>query len=138
MFQPRVVGILALLGTALSVPSVFLTLGGLLWFSAAFPRRSPFDAMYNATLGKKPGAQPLEPAPAPRRFAQFVGGIFALSIGAALLAGHAGLARGLEAAFLTALAFLNFGGLCFGSYLFHVLRGRIGFANRTLPWTGGQ
>jgi hypothetical protein len=39
--------------------------------------------------------------------------------------------------FLAAIGALVFGGFCLGSYVFHLLRGRKVFANRTLPWSGG-
>ena len=35
---------------------------------------------------------------------------------------------------LVAMAALIFGKFCLGSYIFHLIRGRVSFANATLPW----
>ena len=43
----------------------------------------------------------------------------------------------LEGFFMVAVGALLFGGFCFGSFLFHLLRGRADFARRTLPWATG-
>lgn len=137
MFQPRVVFVLVLVGLVLQHPAWWLGLGALLWWSAALPRLNPFDAVYNRTFGARPGAVPLTPAPAPRRFSQALAGAFSVGIGAALAAQLHGLAWGLEAFFLLAVLALAFGKLCFGSFLFHLIRGRASFAVRTLPWARG-
>jgi hypothetical protein len=61
-------------------------------------------------------------------------GTFMLAIGLSLLYGWRTLAWSLEGLLLLALAALIFGRFCVGSYLFHLLTGHIGFANKTLPW----
>jgi hypothetical protein len=40
----------------------------------------------------------------------------------------------IEGFFLVAIGALMFGGFCFGSFVFHLARGRANFAKRTLPW----
>jgi hypothetical protein len=62
-------------------------------------------------------------------------GTFMLAIALALHAGRRVMAGTLEALLLVALAALVFGGFCLGSYLFLVVTGQAGFANRTLPWS---
>lgn len=47
LFQPRVVGLVVLLGVILQEPVVFLALAAILWWSAAVPSLNPFDALYN-------------------------------------------------------------------------------------------
>ena len=61
-------------------------------------------------------------------------GTFMLAIGVALLLGSRGLAWSLEAVLLAALGAL-IGRFCLGSYVFHLVSGHAGFANRTLPWS---
>jgi hypothetical protein len=133
-FQPRVVGVLLLVGVVLQSGAVFLALSALLWWSALLPRWNPFDAVYNRTLGTRQGAVSLKPAPAPRRFAQGMAGTFALAIGVSLLLGLKAAAYVLEGAFMAAVAALVFGGFCLGSFVFHLLRARGAFAWKTLPW----
>ena len=133
-FQPRVVGVVLLVGVVLQSAAVFLALSALLWWSALLHRWNPFDAMYNRTVGAQPGAVSLRPAPAPRRFAQGMAGTFALAIGVSLLVGWRAAAYVLEGVFVAAVAALVFGGFCFGSFVFHLLRGRVAFARKTLPW----
>lgn len=134
LFQPRVVGPVVLVGILLQSPLLFLVLGAVLWWSALVPRLNPFDAAYNATFGKRPGATRLSPAPAPRRFSQGMAGTFGLAIGAALLLQWQSLAYVLQAFFLVAAAAIGLGKFCLGSFIFHVLRGRSAFALRTVPW----
>jgi Domain of unknown function (DUF4395) len=133
-FQPRVVGAVLLVGVVLQSAAVFLALSALLWWSALLHRWNPFDAVYNSTLGARPGAVSLRPAPAPRRFAAGMAGTFALAIGVSLLLGWRAAAYVVEAVFVAAVAALVFGGFCLGSFVFHLLRGRAAFAKRTLPW----
>lgn len=134
MFQPRIVMVLVAIGILTQWVPLWLGLGVVLWWSAAFPRWNPFDVLYNRTVGARPGAVPLTPAPAPRRFAQGMAGAFSLGIAASLVTGRIGLAWGLEAFFAVAVLALAFGRLCFGSFVFHIVNGRAAFAFRTLPW----
>jgi hypothetical protein len=134
LFQPRLVGLLALLGVILQSPAVFLPLSAVLWWSALLPRWSPFDALYNLTLGARPDAIRLTPAPGPRRFSQGMAGTFALAIGASLLLQWALAAFVLEAFLLIAASAIIFGRFCLGSFVYYLIIGRAAFAMRTLPW----
>ncbi|MGH9366978.1 MAG: DUF4395 family protein [Thermoanaerobaculia bacterium] len=136
-FQPRLVGLWVLLGILLQSPLVFLILSAVLWWNALFPRGNPFDAVYNATRGTRPGALRLRPAPGPRRFAQGMAGTFALAIGISLARQWRTAAYVLEALLLTAVGALVIGRFYLGSFVFHLLRGRAAFAMRTLPWARG-
>jgi Domain of unknown function (DUF4395) len=135
MLQPRIIGSLVLVGVFLQSWVYFFALWILLWWNAAIPRLNPFDLIYNVVVAKPRGLQSLGPAPSPRRFAQVMAGTFMLAIGVALLSGSRGVAWSLEALLLAALGALIFGRFCLGSYVFHLMRGQAGFANRTLPWS---
>jgi hypothetical protein len=135
LFQPRLIGLAVLVGIALQSPAVFLVLWAVLWWSALLPRLNPFDALYNRTLGTRPGAIPLGPAPAPRRFAQGMAGTFALAIGAMLRLEWLIMAYVLEGFLGAAIVALIFGRFCLGSYVYHLLRGEAEFAGKTLPWS---
>jgi hypothetical protein len=135
LFQPRLVGPLVLVGVFLQSPALFLGLGAVLWWSALLPAWNPFDAVYNATLGRRSGAARLSPALAPRRFSQGMAGSFGLAVGAALVAGWSGAAWVLQALFVVAAAAIGLGKFCLGSFVYHLLCGRADFALRTLPWS---
>jgi hypothetical protein len=137
LFQPRVVGLVALAGTIGQWPYVFAGLALVLWWSSLLPRLSLFDFVYNRTLGRRPGAPHLEPAPPPRRFAQGMAATFATAIWAAMTADLPLAAWILQAFLLLAVAALVFTRLCLGSFVYHVVRGRRAFAVRTLPWGRG-
>jgi len=137
LFQPRIVGPLVLLGILLQSAVYFVALGVILWFSALVPRLNPFDAIYNATHSSHPQAARLQPAKAPRRFSQGMGGTFGLAIGAAMWFGASPLAYVLQGFFLVAAAAISVGKLCLGSFIFYLIRGRAAFAMRTLPWARG-
>jgi len=134
MFQPRVIGVLALIGILLQAPWLFLGLSAVLWWNVVVPALNPFDRVYGALIGARKGPS-LPPAPAPRRFAQGMAATFTLAIGAGLLAGWTTLAWVLQAMLLLALGALVFGRFCLGSYLFFVMTGRSAFARQTLPWS---
>ena len=38
---------------------------------------------------------------------------------------------------MVAFSLLLFGKFCLGAYVFHLLKGRVAFANSTLPWARG-
>jgi hypothetical protein len=135
VFQPRIVGLLVLAGVLFQSPAFFLALGAVLWGSALRPRLNPFDALYNATVGARPGALRLSPAPSPRRFSQGMAGTFALSIGTFLLLEWRLAAHVAEVFMLGAVAAIVFGGFCFGSFVYYLVRGQGDFARRTLPWS---
>jgi Domain of unknown function (DUF4395) len=134
VFQPRVIGVLVLAGVLLQSSSMFLTLSGVLWWSALMPRLNPFDWSYNVLVARK-GFPALTSAPGPRRFAQGMAATLMLLIGTSLLAGWYTLAWVLEVLLLAALSALIFGAFCLGSYMFHLLIGHGEFAKRTLPWS---
>jgi Domain of unknown function (DUF4395) len=134
MFQPRVIGVLAVAGVLLQSAPLFLTLSIILWWSALVPSLNPFDVLYNHLVAARKGLPRLTPAPAPRRFSQGMAATFMLAIGASLLAGWTTLAWVLEAVLLASLGALVFGRFCLGSFIFHLLTGNVAFARRTLPW----
>jgi hypothetical protein len=137
MFQPRVVGLVVLAGVLLQVWPLFLMLSAVLWWSAVAPELNPFDWVYNA-LGSTRNAVPgLIPSPAPRRFAQGLGGTFMLLIGLSIDSGLDTAARVLEAFVLVAIGLVIVGRFCLGSFVFHLLSGNGEFARRTLPWGPG-
>jgi Domain of unknown function (DUF4395) len=133
LFQPRLVGLWLVLATILQAKFMFFALAAVLWWSALVPRLNPFDALYNWILARS-GGTALTPAPAPRRFAQFLAGSFAVAIGLSLTLGWHTAALVLEGLFIAAVAALVLGGFCLGSFVFHVLSGHGDFATRTLPW----
>jgi hypothetical protein len=135
LFQPRIVGVILVAGVITQSPLVFGTLAALLWWCALLPRLNPFDAAYNLTLGSRPSAPKLGPAPTPRRFAQGMAATFATAIAAALAWEFRITAFVLEGLFLVAVAALAFGRFCLGSFVYHVVRGQVRFAVDTLPWS---
>lgn len=137
MFQPRVVGAIVILAVVLQSPVIFLAVSVILWWNVLLPRLNPFDAVYNRTLGDRPGAVRLDAAPPPRRFAQGMAGSFMLAIGGLLLSGMGVAALVLQALLLAALAALVFGRFCLGSFIYYLLHGKTGFAMQTLPWKPG-
>ena len=62
---------------------------------------------------------------------------FTLVIGVCLLAGWQLAAWIFQGLLFAAFSALIFGRFCLGSYLFYLLHGKAGFANRTLPWAHG-
>jgi uncharacterized protein DUF4395 len=130
IFQPRVVGLVVLAGVLLQARSLFLMLSAVLWWSAVVPELNPFDWLYNALAS----ARRAVPAPAPRRFAQGLGGTFMLLIGLSIRNGLDTSARVLEAFVLVAIGLVVVGRFCLGSFVFHLLSGNAEFARRTLPW----
>jgi hypothetical protein len=135
MWQPRVIGILVLVGLIFQAAPFFLALAALLWWNVISPAFNPFDALYNRLVAKPKGVPRLPPAPAPRRFAQAEAGTVMLAIGLALLSELNVLAYLLEGLVVASLAALIFGRFCQGSYLFWLFTGQSAVANRTLPWS---
>lgn len=132
-FQPRLIGLYLVVAVILQSPLMFFALAVVLLWSALLPRLNPFDALHNLTLARSTGIT-LTSAPGPRRFAQFLAGSFALTIGMLLVLGWRTTAFVVEGIFVFAVGALVFGSFCLGSFVFHVVRGRIGFAKRTIPW----
>ncbi len=138
MWQPRVIGILVVIGVIVQNWTYFLVLGAILWWSAALPALNPFDALYNWFVARRKQVPRTGPAPSPRRLAQTIAGAFMLGIGLSLWFGQDIVAWALEAFLLAALAALIFGGFCLGSYLYWVFTRQAKFAHRTLPWSRAE
>lgn len=132
-FQPRVVGALVVVGMLLQSAVFFAALSAVLFWGALVPAANVFEAVHRVLFARRGGYTP-GPAPAPRRFAQGMAGSFMAAIAWCLHAGNPFAARVLEGILLAAILALVFGGFCLGSFVFHVLRGRIAFALQTLPW----
>jgi hypothetical protein len=133
-FQPRIVFPLVLVAIALQSVWLFLLLSAVLWWSTLLPSRNPFEASYNRWVAPRLGSAPLTPAPMPRRFAQGMAASFLLGAAAARLAGWSLVSWVLQAFLVVAFLALLLGRFCLGAYVYHVLKGRIAFANSTLPW----
>ncbi len=134
VFQPKVVLIGVVAGILFQSPAIFAALGALLWWSALFPKLNPFNALYNRTIGSRPGAFRLGPSPAPRRGAETEAGAVALTSALLIHAGFSLAAYVVEAIFLAAALAVVIGSFCIGAFTYHLLRGRWRFALQTLPW----
>jgi hypothetical protein len=140
-FQPRLVFPVVLLGVVLGAVglsgaaiTIFLLLSALLAWNALLPELNPFELAYNRFLAKPRGGPGLAPAPGPRRFAQGMAAALLLLAGLALLVGATLLSWVAQGLLLTAFLALLLGRFCLGAYVYHLLRGRVAFANATLPW----
>jgi hypothetical protein len=134
MFQPRVIAFVVFAGLVAQAWQPFLGLSLILWWNVLVPRLNPFDGLHNRLVAARKGIPPLPPAAGPRRFAQAMAATSTLGVALSLFVGSRLAALAFEAIVVAALTMLLVGRLCVGSYLFHVLRGHSGFANRTLPW----
>jgi hypothetical protein len=108
-----------------------------LWWNTLLPALNPFEVAYNRLVARPRGRTELVPAPGPRRFAQGMAAAFNLGAALGLLAGQFLLAWVLQAMLAMAFSALLFGRFCLGAYVFHLLKGRVAFANSTLPWARG-
>jgi hypothetical protein len=135
MFQPKVIGTLVAFALVLQSWQIFLVLSAILWWNVLMPARNPFDLLYNRLVAGPKGLPRLTPAPSPRRFAQGMAATFMLSIGISLISGWHAATWILEGLLVVALSALIFGKFCLGSYIYHLLRREVEFANRTLPWS---
>jgi hypothetical protein len=133
-FQPRIMGPLLIVAIVLQSPIFFFVLSAMLWWNVAFPKWNPFEMFYNRVIAAPRGKPLLAPSPAPRAFAQGMAAALLLLAGAAVSAGWLLAAWILEAFLGIAFAALLFGKFCLGAYVYHLLRGKIAFANSTLPW----
>jgi hypothetical protein len=66
--------------------------------------------------------------------AQGMAAAFNLLASLALVSGTMPLAWALQAMLVVAFSALLFARFCLGAYLYHLLKGRVAFANSTLPW----
>ena len=133
-FQPRIMFTLVVLAILLQNAAVFLVLSAILWWNVVLPAANPFEAAYNRWIAAPRGTAPLMPAPGPRRFAQGMAAAFMLGTGLALLGHEPVFAWVLEGFLVIAFSALLFGRFCLGAYVYHLLKGRVAFANSTLPW----
>jgi hypothetical protein len=139
LFQPRLVFPLVLIAIAaqlLSTPlsaALHLALSLVLCWNSLVPSSNPFELAYNRWRAPDDGVR-LSAAPAPRRFAQGMAAAFNLGAGLALLLDARPLAWLLQTLLVVAFSALLFGRFCLGAYVYHLLRGRVAFANETLPW----
>lgn len=134
VFQPKVVLLAIVAGILFQSPAIFSILGSLLWWSAFLPNLNPFTALYNGTVGRRPGTFRLGPAPAPRRSAEMTAGVFAFATALLIHTGFTLAANALAAIFLAAALAVVVGSFCLGTFMFHLLRGRRTFVRQTLPW----
>jgi hypothetical protein len=139
-FQPRIVFptvIVAILLQLVSVPAsanLHFALSAVLWWNTLVPDLNPFERAYDRWIARPKGRVELVPAPGPRRMAQGMAATFNLGAGLALVYGMLPLAWVLQAMLVVAFSALLFGRFCLGAYLYHLLKGRVAFANSTLPW----
>jgi hypothetical protein len=139
-FQPRIVFPAVIVATLLQLVSVPLSAGlhflisAVLWWNTLLPALNPFELAYNRWVARPKGRLELVPAPGPRRMAQGMAAAFSLGTGLALVYGLMPLAWALQAMIVLAFSALLFGRFCLGAYLYHLLKGRVAFANSTLPW----
>jgi hypothetical protein len=121
MFQPRVIGVVAVFSIILQSPWAFLLLSVVLWWNALVPTHNPFDAFYNHVMADS--RQPLLlAAPPPRRFAEGMAATVAMITAVALFAEVSLAAWLLEGVFAGAAAAVVFGRRCAGAEVYHRLR----------------
>jgi hypothetical protein len=137
-FQPRIVFPTVLLAILLQSAWLHLAISAVLWWNTLVPTLNPFERAYDRWIARPRGREPLAPAPGPRRMAQGMAAAFNLGAAVALLTGHALVAWVMEACLVVGFSALLFGRFCLGAYVYHVLKGRVGFANATLPWSKGD
>jgi hypothetical protein len=135
LLQPSIVGPAMVIAIILQSRALFFILAAILVWNVAFPRWNPFERFYDWAIGRKKGRATLEPAPAPRRFAQGMAAAFMLAVGLALSFGGRTTAYVFEVFLVVAFTALLGGKFCLGAYVYHLLRGRTDFASATCPWS---
>ena len=139
-FQPRIVFpavIVAILLQLQSIPAsagLHFAISAVLCWNTLWPSLNPFERAYNRWVARPQGRLELVPAPGPRRMAQGMAAALNLGAGLALLSGMMPLAWALQAMLVAAFSALLFGRFCLGAYVYHLIKGRVAFANSTLPW----
>jgi hypothetical protein len=133
-FQPRTVFPAVLLAILLQSVWLHLAIAAVLFWNTFVPSLNPFELAYNRWIALPRGRALLTPAPGPRRLAQGMAAAFNLGAGLGLLYGLPAFAWAMEACLFVGFSALLFGKFCIGAYVFHVLKGRVAFANATLPW----
>jgi uncharacterized protein DUF4395 len=136
-FQPRIVFPLIVVGILFQSATLFLLLSAILWWNALVPSLNPFEAAYNRFVAAPRATASLTPAPMPRRFAQGMAAAFLLGAALALRGGQPLVSWILQGFLVVAFSALLFGKFCLGAYVYHLLKGRVAFANSTLPWARG-
>ncbi len=134
-FQPRVVGLLAALAILSQATAIFFALSLVLWWNVAFPDRNVFDLVYNRFLAAPRGRRLIAPAPGPRRFSQGMAATFMLAIAVSLTMHWLIATLIFEGLLILALMALLAGRFCMGSFVYHLLHGKVTFACSTLPWS---
>jgi len=138
MWQPRLIVLLVLIGLLLETGGYYLALGAVLWWSALFPRLSPFDAIYNRVVARRRNRQPLGPARGPRRMSQALGGAFSIGLGLLMRAGRIEMAWTVFLIFMLFLLLLVLGRFCAGALVFYLLTGKLAYLRRTMPWSRSE
>ena len=134
-FQPRIVFPAVLLAILLQSAWLHLAISAVLWWNTLVPALNPFERAYSRWIARPRGREPLVPAPGPRRMAQGMAAAFNLAAGLGLLYGQTAFAWVMEAFLVVAFSALLLGRFCLGAYVFHLLKGKVAFANSTLPWS---
>jgi len=133
-FQPRIVFPLVLVAILLQSAWLHLAISAVLWWNTLIPSLNPFELAYNRWVARPRGRAGLSPAPKPRRMAQGMAAAFSLGAALALLYGQPVFAWVMQAFLVVGFSALLFVKFCIGAYVFHLLKGRVAFANSTLPW----
>ncbi len=132
--QPAILGLLVVVGIVFQSATLFFVLAAVLIWNVVFPSLNVFERFYDLAIGR--GTKPkLEPAPAPRRFAQGMAATFMAITSWSLTSGWLIVAYVFEFSLVAALTALLAGKFCMGSYIYHTLRGHRDFANTTCPWS---
>jgi hypothetical protein len=118
MLQPRMVGLVTVIGILLQAPWLFLALSAALGWSALIPTRSLFDGIYNQVVARPRELARLAAAPAPRRFAGGLAALATLAIGIALLSQAWTVAWILEGLMVVAVIGVVIGRSCAGAELY--------------------
>lgn len=134
-FQPTIVASVMLVAILAQSPAIFLLMSAVLWLNVLVPGANPFENLYNRFIARPRGRPPLSKAPGPRRFAQGMAATFMLAAGLSLLRGWTAAAYALEGFIAVAFVALLAGKFCLGAYVYHLLRGKVAFANGTCPWS---
>jgi len=135
LFQPSIVGPLMVVAIIFQSRALFFALAAILAWNVIFPQWNPFERFFDWAVGRRRGLSKLEPAPAPRRFAQGMAAAFMLVAGVALSLGWRTAANVFEGFLVVAFTALLGGKVCVGAYVYQLLRGRRDFANATCPWS---
>jgi len=136
MLQPRIIGVIVVLGAILQSHELFLVLSAVLAWGTIVPKQNLFDAIYNVAVAFPRGYPPLVDAPAPRRFAQGSGAALALAIGLALVTGATTTAWALQGIFVVAGASALIRRFCVPAHVYYVLRRRFSAGAMPLPACG--